>query len=61
MSKQGDLWGMGSNKNFRMKSNMEERLDTFNRLDLEVQNFKLKAKDLLRSESRSHAYSKKQD
>ena len=59
LSRDGDMWGMGLNKNFRLKATMEEGISVLNRLDIEVQNFKLTQREMLKSENRSRAFSRK--
>ena len=36
LGEKGDLWGMGSNSNFRLKGHMDEHLRTLVKLDLEI-------------------------
>lgn len=36
LSKGGDLWGMGLNKNFGLRSNMDHEIDNLERLDLQI-------------------------
>jgi len=54
LGENGDLWGMGSNSNFRLKSHMDEHLKTLELVNLEMERHKGQSLPKLSTGDRSY-------